>query len=82
MGVAEKYRGPAGTIMPGPRFSWQEIRERLRPYGPGALGRRWFLTTWDEPVELVEGIALKLGDLLAQEGVNVSSSEEGTGAAP
>ena len=42
-------------------------------------GKRWFLTTWDDPIEVIDGIVLNLAELLAAEGVRVGEreSEEG-----
>ncbi len=34
-------------------------------------GKRWFLTTWDDPIEVIDGIVLNLAELLAEEGIDL-----------
>ncbi len=38
--------------------------------------RRWFLTTWDDPIEVWEGVTLDLNALLAEEGIDLRQVQE------
>ena len=39
-------------------------------------GKRWFLTTWDDPVEVWGGLTLNLAELLAREGLDLKRPAE------
>ena len=39
-------------------------------------GKRWFLTTWDDPVEVWGGLTLNLAELLAREGLKLEQPGE------
>ncbi len=45
-------------------------------------GQRWYLTTWDDPVEVLEGLRLNLADLLADEGGPPGDAPAGPGEPP
>ncbi len=36
-------------------------------------GKRWFLTTWDDPIEVIDGVVFNLAELLAEEGIDLEA---------
>ncbi len=53
------------------RVIWYTTRDRRVLVAE--QGKRWFLTTWDDPIEVIDGITLNLADLLTEEGVDVEA---------
>ncbi len=34
-------------------------------------GTRWFITDWDDPIEIINGITLNIKELLEKEGIKI-----------
>ncbi|MDQ7028373.1 MAG: Uma2 family endonuclease [Ardenticatenia bacterium] len=56
------------------RVIWYTTRDRRVLVAE--VGQRWYLTTWDDEVEVLEGLPLNLARLLAEEGLADEASAE------